>query len=182
MLSFALTTHNELEAFYGPASLLNTDRRLKQLKDINIPIQALIDLRGPVLLKIRRNGRSFNPDPKSTEEWVFPNWRGGLLVDALAWNGRSLASFNGREAILGDSALLDWDDHLKPLRIFQDPFDWLAAEGEGVIIINDESAWRILDRFTVFEADDIKHSIHLNRVLQRPRRKIEIRVPESQVA
>lgn len=181
MLDLRTTTHNENWSIYEQSMLNLPLPEFDRLCSQSVPITAFAELPGPGQMKVTRSGGRSIIDKNGRNELIFPCWRDGRLTGIVSWNGASLAALEGREAVLGFDVLIDWSDHLRPLRIFQSPVDWLAAEGVGIVIIDPVAAWRILERFNHFLADDLAHGERLERILQRPMRRLDIQIPSKEM-
>lgn len=135
---------------------------------------------GPGWAGVKRSGRHFTFDRHCPGETIWPVWRDGILRDLAAWNGKTWATLCGREVILGFDLLINWSDHLRPLRIFKNPMDWLVSRCAGVVILDDDAAWRIVERFNHFQADNLEYGEQLEIMLQRPARHFTIHIPAEE--
>lgn len=176
------TTHEALWQEYESGIGQMPLRVMNRLCERGVTIQAFDDLPGPTWICIQRSGKRFEPCRDGSFELIFPAWRDGYLIDLLAWDGKSFACRIGREPILGFETLFGWCDWLRPLRVFSDPVDWLAAEGAGIVIVDTVAAWRILWNFEHFSAENLPHGIELRKLLTPPARNPDIQVPGEVLA
>lgn len=69
-----------------------------------------------------------------------------------------------------------------PLPAFLDPADWFRADRDGVVILNRQHAWRLLEGVTV-AASTVEDGVKLRKVLETPKPKIVVRaLPEVKAA
>ena len=151
-----------------------------QLAALGVTLEARDNYIGPGWAGVRRNGRRFTFDNTCPYETIWPVWRDGMIRDIAAWNGKAWATLHGREFILGFDALSGWCDHLRPLRIYRDPVEWIASGCAGILILDDDAAWRILERFEHFLANNLEHGEQLEIILQRPARHFTIHIPTEE--
>lgn len=135
---------------------------------------SMIRLGGPACYRIRVDRDRFEPDPEGQPAFVFPEWSQGEIIDLIAWDGKRLIPRTGRCMILGFDRLEGWCDHLVPLRVFKDPVTWMVDRMNGIVIINEDAAWRILWWFEDFLADSRQHGEELRRLLNPKPRLITI--------
>lgn len=132
-----------------------------------------LSIMGPAKHKvIFRNGR-YKPNPNGTPALIFPDLIDNRVNDLVAWDGQNIASRTGHCFVLGAEILQDWSDWLNPVRLYRDPGTWLASDREGVVIVDQKAAWRLLWWFNCIEGDDQKHCQHLRKILQPPHRELQ---------
>ena len=95
-----------------------------------------------------------------------------LLAEAheiFAWRPKDnrIASLGGRHFALGQQWVDDWDMEGKPLPVFREPLEWLAANRRGIVIVDQEAArWNLIGR--KLGARSIEHGEALARSMALP--------------
>jgi hypothetical protein len=158
------------------------DQSLKWLFELRITRDQLVAHNGPDrdLIEIV-NGR-YKPFPKGFPALIFNEWRCGRFVDRIAWTGKEMAMKTGHGFILGMDYLQDCYDWLAPIPVFKNPVEWLAADGDGIVIVDPNAAWRILLDFDHFLARDYEHSKQLLEILSPRKTKATIYFDERAAA
>lgn len=127
--------------------------------------------------------RNWEPWNLGVDSLVGPELQNGRYVDAWAWDWDSsrLQTLTGRTAIVGMDILCDWLDHYRPVRVFFDPIEWLAARTNGILIADLTQAWRPLWGFEHFEVSSEAEVEKLQRALSPPFRDVTITVAGKEV-
>lgn len=100
------------------------------------------------------------------------------VSDLIAWPVEAPTEFwtvEHRAAVLNEGALYSLDSAVS---VFRTPLEWLAAGGAGIVILDDESAWRLLADGPALIAQDIEHARHVQRVITPPAPRARILVAD----
>lgn len=172
MSDFNTATHNELLPIYERGLGEVPIQIFDGLCQLGARTTVFSDRQAPAWIKAIVSGDHAELSDDGEYKLSFGVWRDGFLRDIAFDHDGSIATLFGLEPVLNFDALTGWADQFRDLRIFRSLVDWLIAEGDGVVILNDKAAWEIFRRFDNIEGDDKEHCRHLREILQPPHRKI----------
>lgn len=101
------------------------------------------------------------------------------VTDLVAWPVETPAEFwtvEHRAAVLNEAALFGLDTEVS---VFRTPLEWLAAAGAGIVILDDQSAWRLLADGPALIAQDLEHARQMQRIITPPAPRARILVAEQ---
>jgi hypothetical protein len=139
--------------------------------------------------RVRFEDGYFIPDEAGERVITIVCFDSGVPIDIVAWQPKTdqLATYLGRAVFLGDE-----DDCFNPATWFGDddlivhtsPMDWLRANREGVVVIDQTHAGEILRRVQSVRCSDDEMAATVHRWLSpaEPSTKIFVSAPKRFVA
>lgn len=94
----------------------------------------------------------------------------GDVVDIIAWpitRPDKWARLTGKAVLLGEDALTRavFDE---PVKVWRTPLSWLVAGGDGLVVLDQDKAWRRLNGGPALVGEDLAHAKELRTIITPP--------------
>lgn len=144
---------------------------------------------GPVgvsLIEVSTKSGTYQPTEHGEPAIVHPVHDDGPysdIIDVVAWRPSEPARWwlrTGAAIMLGEHAVRHAYVYERPLSIHRTPLRWLAAYGNGAVILDWRACRPELMEMVGFQAEDFDHGIEIQRTLRWPVPTLPpIRVPRD---